>query len=199
MLAAVNGSGRSETTHGQRAAAPLPFEWFGFDPDAIAERSESIPTDGEPGPQPDGLDELELFDDPLSGLDLLPLDLILGDADRDPAIAKVVEIFHLEGTPEERFEAYFQSGTAQALGELMARFDVLVRGHGVVRRHAGRVPRGNDVTPDANALSALRAIRTDLGSSRGRRCSSSDERRSKLGCPYVVTPETARCSCRVTT
>jgi SAM-dependent methyltransferase len=105
-------------------ATSLPFHWFGLDPDSIAERTDGIPTTAPPGVQPDALDALELFDDPLSGLDLLPLERVLADAETDPTIAGLVETFHVHESVEEQFEAHFESGTAQAVSDLMGRFGV---------------------------------------------------------------------------
>jgi hypothetical protein len=56
--------------------------------------------------------------------DYRTLDRILGDAEFDPEVAELVELFHLGGTPDERLEAFYRSGTAQALAELMSRFGV---------------------------------------------------------------------------
>ena len=112
----------SEPHVGVAPAVFLPFEHFGFDPES--DRTDGIPTAPVVGTYPDGLDELEIFDDPPVEHDPLLLERVLRDAEDDPEVAFIVDTFKLRGTPEERFGAYFDTGTAQALSELMARFGI---------------------------------------------------------------------------
>jgi SAM-dependent methyltransferase len=104
------------------AQATLPWQVFGFDPEASAD-GRSFPTAAAHGEAPDALDELRLYDERPPD-ETFTIEMILDDARTDAALAEMVELFHLRGTPQERFEARFRSGTAQELTQLMARFGV---------------------------------------------------------------------------
>jgi SAM-dependent methyltransferase len=105
-------------------AAPL-LRMVDVDVASLLDRKDPIPTRNDPGVAPDGLDELPLFTDrDIPFEDALTLERVLEDANTHPGVAEMVDVFHLRKTDEERFEAFFEAGAAQALVELCRRYGI---------------------------------------------------------------------------
>ncbi|PZV02313.1 MAG: hypothetical protein DCF24_02155 [Cyanobium sp.] len=78
----------------------------------------------EPGKEWDGMDELVLVKDIEGKDDEEFWERLRADAQTDPDISKLFDVYNLWGSPAELFEQFYNLGVAQSIAELMRRFGI---------------------------------------------------------------------------
>lgn len=86
-------------------------------------RKDPITVEEQAGEADDALDRLPLIDDTNSLYDYWPRQVV-ADSSSNPDLTKIVDLYHLRGTDRERLDAFHNSGSSQALAELMSRFGI---------------------------------------------------------------------------